>query len=102
MLCASVKRTSRAPFVHQRFGFIVSFPHTSLLPRPSACVAQLDMGKIDPAILEEFDLLAGAIGITPKFNSDNEIVPIGARNPRGKVYVVWVGRGVGLFSNWCV
>ena len=59
------------------------------------------MGKIDPAILEEFDLLAGAIGITPKFNSDNEIVPIGARNPQGKVYVVWVGRGIGLFSNWC-
>ncbi|KAJ8457597.1 hypothetical protein ONZ51_g11434 [Trametes cubensis] len=58
------------------------------------------MGKIDPAILEEFDLLAGAIGITPKFNSDNEIVPIGARNPQGKVYVVWVGRGIGLFSNW--
>ncbi|KAH9899135.1 hypothetical protein C8Q73DRAFT_787057 [Cubamyces lactineus] len=58
------------------------------------------MGKIDQAVLDDFDSLAVALGSTPKFNNQNEIIPIGARDPRGKVYVVWIGRGIGLFYNW--
>ncbi|KAJ8481667.1 hypothetical protein ONZ51_g5830 [Trametes cubensis] len=58
------------------------------------------MGKIDSAVIEEFDGLASMLGLTPKFNSQNEIIPIGAKDPRGKVYVVWIGRGIGLFYNW--
>ena len=60
------------------------------------------MGKIDSAVIEEFDGLASMLGLTPKFNSQNEIIPIGAKDPRGKVYVVWIGRGIGLFYNWYV
>ena len=78
----------------------------SLLSLPSSYPSFLPqtapMGKIDQAVIDDFDSLAVALGSTPKFNNQNEIIPIGARDPRGKVYVVWVGRGIGLFYNWCV
>ena len=72
------------------------------LPILSQLLSPTTMGKIDSAVIEEFDGLASMLGLTPKFNSQNEIIPIGAKDPRGKVYVVWIGRGIGLFYNWYV
>ncbi|KAH9846590.1 hypothetical protein C2E23DRAFT_863884 [Lenzites betulinus] len=58
------------------------------------------MPRVDPELIKDWDTLAASIGKTPKLDQEGEIVSIGATGPKGKTYVVWVGRAVGLFKNW--
>ncbi|OSC99712.1 hypothetical protein PYCCODRAFT_1470022 [Trametes coccinea BRFM310] len=58
------------------------------------------MGGVDARTIKEYDELAAAIGDTPKYNNNGEVIAVGAAHERGKVYVVWVGRVIGLFNNW--
>ena len=54
-------------------------------------------------LLQGFDNVAASLGPTPVYNEQQEIVPIGQpEGGRVLIYVVWVGRAVGLFHNWYV
>lgn len=59
------------------------------------------MSRVDPALIKDWNTLAAALNPTPYINAAGEIEPLGAEGPKGKTYVVWVGRAVGLFNNWC-
>ncbi len=53
-----------------------------------------------------WNLVAVNLGPTPIYDDCGHIVPIGAplgrHGRKYKVYVVWYGRCVGIFYNWCV
>nr|VWO98093.1 Bifunctional solanapyrone synthase (EC (EC (FAD-dependent monooxygenase sol5) (Prosolanapyrone-II oxidase) (Prosolanapyrone-III cycloisomerase) (Solanapyrone biosynthesis protein 5) [Ganoderma boninense] len=57
-------------------------------------------------LCHDFDATALSLGLTLKLDERGRVIPIGpADNPnipddRAPFYVVWVGRGVGLFRNW--
>ena len=53
-----------------------------------------------PELLRDCDMVAKALGITPRLDAEGMPIPIGEKEDRGHVYVVWVGRGIGLFYNW--
>ena len=46
--------------------------------------------------------MAALLGLTPRLDANGMIVPIGKpeRGRKKKVYVVWVGRAIGIFMNW--
>lgn len=50
--------------------------------------------------MKECDDLARGLSVTPKFDDDGQIIPIGAPESKGRVYVIFMGRAVGLFYNW--
>ncbi|KAH9900718.1 hypothetical protein C8Q73DRAFT_637151 [Cubamyces lactineus] len=53
-----------------------------------------------PELLRDCDMVAGALGVTLRLDAEGIPIPIGEKEDRGHVYVVWVGRGIGLFYNW--
>ncbi|KAJ2984419.1 hypothetical protein NUW54_g10521 [Trametes sanguinea] len=55
---------------------------------------------VSTSLLRDFDQTARSLGITPRLNEDGELVPIGVPEDKDFIYVVWVGRGIGLFYNW--
>ncbi|KAI9068675.1 hypothetical protein FKP32DRAFT_1608771 [Trametes sanguinea] len=55
---------------------------------------------VSTSLLRDFDQTAKSLGITPRMNEDGELVPIGVPEDKDFIYVVWVGRGIGLFYNW--
>ncbi|CDO73957.1 hypothetical protein BN946_scf185043.g5 [Trametes cinnabarina] len=55
---------------------------------------------VSTSLLRDFDQTARSLGITPKTNEDGELIPVGLPEEKEHVYVVWVGRGIGLFYNW--
>ncbi len=71
----------------------------SLLRLPGAMPAQ---SKLSRGLLKECDALARSLGVTPVFDKLGIIIAIGMPEEKGRVYVVWVGRAIGLFYNWCV
>lgn len=58
--------------------------------------------KMSRRLLKECDGLALSLGITPVFNQHGLIIAIGKPEGKGRVYVVWIGRAIGLFYNWYV
>lgn len=56
---------------------------------------------VSSELIQGYDELAASLGETPVLDENGEIVPIGhPEGTRVAVYVVWVGRAVGLFHNW--
>ncbi|KAI0735944.1 hypothetical protein C8Q76DRAFT_792431 [Earliella scabrosa] len=57
--------------------------------------------SVSAELIADWDTLAASLGITPKYDQNGQVVPIGQREGlRMAVYVVWVGRAIGLFNNW--
>ena len=55
-----------------------------------------------PEFMAECDLLALSLGITPKYNPDGSLSVVGEPGPKGRIYVIYCGRSLGLFGNWYV
>ncbi|KAH9845985.1 hypothetical protein C2E23DRAFT_745134 [Lenzites betulinus] len=51
-------------------------------------------------LLRDLDAVARSLGRTPKLDKNGAVVPIGRMEGGEVIYVVWIGRGVGLFYNW--
>ena len=58
------------------------------------------MSRVSPELLRDFDDVATSMGITPRLDKLGQPIPIGQKERKGEVYVVWTGRAVGLFYNW--
>ncbi len=58
--------------------------------------------KMSRRLLKECDSLAHSLGVTPVFDRHGIIIAIGTMEGKGRVYVVWIGRAIGLFYNWYV
>ncbi|KAH9885132.1 hypothetical protein C8Q73DRAFT_660296, partial [Cubamyces lactineus] len=46
------------------------------------------------------DNVAVSLGITPRLDKLGRPIPVGKKEGKGHVYVVWTGRAIGLFYNW--
>lgn len=57
--------------------------------------------EISQELLLDYNNVAASIGITPRLGEDGMPIPFGEKDGR-HVYVVWVGRTVGIFNNWYV
>uniref|UniRef100_A0AAD7X445 Uncharacterized protein n=1 Tax=Trametes cubensis TaxID=1111947 RepID=A0AAD7X445_9APHY len=57
------------------------------------------MSRVSPELLRDFDDVAASVGITPRLDKLGQPIPIGQKERKGEVYVVWTGRAVGLFYN---
>ena len=51
-------------------------------------------------LLRDCDEVARSLGMTPRLDDQGLPIPIGPRESKGRIYVVGVGRGIGLFCNW--
>ena len=82
---------------------------------PSTCLSALTSGALpltppsgililmpSARLLRECDELARSLGPTPKFNAQGLPEPIGMPELKYAIYVVWIGRAIGLFHNWLV
>lgn len=57
------------------------------------------MAPVAAEIIRDWDATAVSLGEMPKYDAQGLIIPVGKKEGR-KIYVVWVGRAVGLFYNW--
>lgn len=63
---------------------------------------------VSEQLCRDWDTNAVSLGLTPKVDSNGKLVPIGVpENPslpdhKKRIYVVWVGRALGLYHNWYV
>ncbi|EIW53634.1 uncharacterized protein TRAVEDRAFT_52754 [Trametes versicolor FP-101664 SS1] len=55
---------------------------------------------VSHSLLRDFDGVARAIGESPKLDRAGNPIPIGLPEDKDAIYVVWVGRCIGLFYNW--
>ncbi|KAI9069793.1 hypothetical protein FKP32DRAFT_1671081 [Trametes sanguinea] len=51
-------------------------------------------------LLRDFDAVATSLGVTPVLDQSGNPIPIGPQEGTDAIYVVWIGRGIGLFRNW--
>ncbi|KAI0653951.1 hypothetical protein C8Q70DRAFT_898990, partial [Cubamyces menziesii] len=53
-------------------------------------------------LLRDYDAVARSLGMTPKLDRQGQPIPLGQKESKGWIYVVWIGRGIGLFNNWAL
>ncbi len=52
--------------------------------------------------IAEWDTFAASLGKTPRYDKQGQVIPIGkTEENRPRYYVVWHGRAIGIFCNWC-
>ncbi|KAI0323654.1 hypothetical protein GY45DRAFT_1217293, partial [Cubamyces sp. BRFM 1775] len=55
---------------------------------------------VSPELQYDCDNVAVSLGITPRLDKLGRSIPVGKKEGKGHVYVVWTGRAIGLFHNW--